>query len=421
MKVSFYTLGCKLNFAETSTIGRLFDERAYTRVEFGELADVVVINSCTVTAQADKKCRQAIHKAVKTSPDAKVVVTGCFAELKAAEIAQIKGVSLVLGNRDKFNIIEKLQTAITNYELRIADNEPLAYHSSYSLLDRTRSFLKVQDGCDYKCTYCTIPKARGQSRNAPVADAVAQAHEIVASGVREIVLTGVNVGDFGKSTGESFLQLLAALDAVDGLERIRTGSIEPNLLTEEAVRLLAQSAKFAPHFHIPLQSGCNRILALMARRYRRELFAEKLALIHRHIPLSGIGADVIAGFPGETDEDFADTLSFIESLELSYLHVFVFSERAGTKAAEMTGKVPRSIAEERSKALIELSDRKKADFYRRHIGQKVSVLFEQREKDGVMTGFTGSYARMEAPFNAALTGHCTEMIPTGIGISGNLV
>jgi threonylcarbamoyladenosine tRNA methylthiotransferase MtaB len=415
MTVSFYTLGCKLNFAETSTIGRLFDEKGYTRVEFGEIADIVVINSCTVTAQADKKCRQAIHKAAKTSPDAKVVVIGCFAELKAAEIAQIKGVSLVLGNKDKFSIMEKLNG------LQTATDEQSVYHSSYSLFDRTRSFLKVQDGCDYKCTYCTIPKARGQSRNAPIADVVAQAHEIVAGGVREIVLTGVNVGDFGHSTGENFLQLLTALDAVDGLERIRTGSVEPNLLTEEVVRLIAQSVKFAPHFHIPLQSGCNRILALMARRYRRELFAEKVALIHRHIPQAGVGADVIVGFPGETDEDFADTLAFIESLELSYLHVFVFSERAGTKAADMPVKVPHHIAEERSKALIELSDKKKAAFYRKHIGQKHSVLFEQREKGGVMTGFTGSYAKVEAPFDAALTGHCTEMIPTGIGTTGNLV
>ena len=422
MTVSFYTLGCKLNFAETSTIGRLFDDKGYTRVEFGEIADVVVINSCTVTAQADKKCRQAIHKAVKTSPNATVVVAGCFAELKAAEIAQIKGVSMVLGNRDKFSIIKKLdQLRTANDELPFTGDELPAYHSSYSLFDRTRSFLKVQDGCDYKCTYCTIPKARGQSRNAPIAEAVAQAQEIVAGGVCEIVLTGVNVGDFGHSTGENFVQLLTALDAVDGLERIRTGSVEPNLLTEEMVRLIAHSTKLAPHFHIPLQSGCNRILALMARRYRRELFAEKLALIHRHIPQAGIGADVIVGFPGETDEDFADTFAFIESLKLSYLHVFVFSERAGTKAAEMPTKVPHPIAEERSKALIELSNQKKAAFYRKHIGQKVSVLFEQREKDGIMTGFTGSYAKVEAPFDAALTGHCTEVIPIGIGISGNLI
>jgi threonylcarbamoyladenosine tRNA methylthiotransferase MtaB len=420
MTVSFYTLGCKLNYAETSTIGRLFDVQGYTRVEFGEPADVIVINSCTVTAQADKKCRQAIHKAVKTSPNAKVVVIGCFAELKAADIAQINGVSLVLGNREKFSIMEKLDE-LTSGERQTANDALPVYHSSYSLFDRTRSFLKVQDGCDYKCSYCTIPKARGQSRNAPVADIVAQAEAIVAGGVREIVLTGVNIGDFGHSTGENFLQLLTALDAVDGLERIRTGSVEPNLLTEEIVRLIASSTKLAPHFHIPLQSGCNRILALMARRYRRELFAEKLALIHRHIPQAGIGADVIVGFPDETDEDFADTLSFIESLALSYLHVFVFSERAGTKAAEMPAKVPRHIAEERSKALIELANRKKDAFYRQHIGQKVSVLFEQREKGGIMTGFTGSYAKVEAPFDASLTGHCTEMIPTGVAASGNLV
>jgi threonylcarbamoyladenosine tRNA methylthiotransferase MtaB len=296
----------------------------------------------------------------------------------------------------------------------------LAFSPAYSLFDRTRSFLKVQDGCDYQCTYCTIPKVRGHSRNAPVADIVAQANIIAAQGIREIVLTGVNVGDFGRSTGENFHRLLLELDTVEGLERIRIGSVEPNLLTESIIRLVAQSTKLAPHFHLPLQSGCNHILALMARRYRRELFAEKVELIDRHFSLAGIGADIITGFPGETDEDFADTFSFVEHLPLSYLHVFTFSERPGTKAAEMSGKVPCRIAEERSTALIALSQRKRHAFYLQHIGQTVSVLFEQREKGGMMTGFTASYAKVEAPYDATLIGRCTEWKLTGTGTSGNL-
>jgi threonylcarbamoyladenosine tRNA methylthiotransferase MtaB len=418
MTVSFYTLGCKLNFAETSTIGRLFAAEGYARVAFGEPADVVVVNSCTVTAQADKKCRQAIHKAVKTSPGAIVIVVGCFAELKAEDISQIPGVSLVLGNKDKFNIMGHIRRLKGN-DAPYGCDAMQDFSVSYSLFDRTRSFLKVQDGCDYKCTYCTIPKARGHSRNAPVADIVAQAQEIVRNGIREVSLTGVNIGDFGRTTGESFYQLLAALDAVDGLERIRTGSVEPNLITEDIILLMAHSAKLAPHFHIPLQSGCNRILGMMARRYRRELFAEKIALIHRHIPSAGSGADVIVGFPGETDEDFNDTLSFIEGLDLSYLHVFSYSERPDTKAAAMPGKVNANIAGHRSKTLIDLSDRKRRLFYERHIGKTLNVLFEQREKDGVMTGFTGNYIKVEMPYNAILIGRCATMKLTGINDSGN--
>jgi threonylcarbamoyladenosine tRNA methylthiotransferase MtaB len=420
MTVSFYTLGCKLNFAETSTIGRLFADNGYSKVAFGKPADVVVVNSCTVTAQADKKCRQAIHKAVKTSPGAIVVVIGCFATLKSIEIGTMPGVSLVLGNKDKFNIIEHIRR-LKESGTKSHSCDTHNFNTSYSLFDRTRSFLKVQDGCDYKCSYCTIPMARGNSRNAPISEIVAQANIIAGQGIREVVLTGVNIGDFGRSTGENFCQLLQALDSVKGLERIRTGSIEPNLINGDIIRLIADSEKLAPHFHIPLQSGSNRILSLMARRYRRELFAEKLALIHQAIPSAAIGADVIVGFPGETDEDFNDTLSFIEGLDLSYLHVFSYSERLGTKAAEMPEKVPHNIAEQRSKILIELSNRKKSLFSQQQIGKKVKVLFEQKEKNGDMTGFTANYVKVEMPYNAAWIGQCIALQITGINAAGRLI
>ena len=422
MTVSFHTLGCKLNFAETSTIGRLFAKAGYAKVDFGHPADVVVINTCTVTGQADKKCRQAISKAINSTPDAMVVVIGCFAELKAAEISAIPGVDLVLGNKDKFNIIERI-----NYLKGIVAETPSyscdaygQFFPSYSLFDRTRSFLKVQDGCDYRCTYCTIPKARGQSRNAPVNEIVKQARYIAGQGIKEIVLTGVNIGDFGKTTDETFLQLLRALDTVDSVERIRIGSIEPNLISEDLIALMAGSQKLAPHFHIPLQSGCNKILGLMARRYRRELFAEKVQIIHRYIPRAAIGADVITGFPGETDNDFEDTRTFIENLNLAYLHVFTYSERPGTKSVEFPDKVKPADAEYRSKILLKLSADKRMQFYQQNTGQCLQVIFEQRTKDGMMTGFTDSYIKVEVPCNALLTGKTIPVVLTGISKSGNM-
>ena len=422
MTVSFHTLGCKLNFAETSTISRLFAENGYTKVDFGQTADVVVINTCTVTGQADKKCRQAISKAVKSSPDAMVVVIGCFAELKAADIAAIPGVGLVLGNRDKFNIIER----INRLKGVIAETPSCScdayrqFFASYSLFDRTRSFLKVQDGCDYRCTYCTIPKARGQSRNAPVCEIVKQAEAVARQGIKEIVLTGVNIGDFGKTTGETFLQLLRALDAVPSIERIRIGSVEPNLITKEMIAYMAESQKLAPHFHIPLQSGCNKILGLMARRYKRELFVEKVALIHRYIPRAAIGADVIVGFPCETDDDFEDTRAFIENLNLAYLHVFTYSERPGTKSVELPDKVKPTDAERRSKILLDLSAGKRKQFYQKHIGQCLQVIFEQRAKGGLMTGFTDSYIKVETDYNAFMIGKCVPVELTEISQSGNM-
>ena len=422
MTVSFHTLGCKLNFAETSTIGRLFSENGYTKVDFGQPADVVVINTCTVTGQADRKCRQAIGKAVKTSPDAVVVVIGCFAELKESEIASIPGVHLVLGNKDKFNVIERINRlkGIETDSPAFSCDAYRQFFASYSLFDRTRSFLKVQDGCDYHCAYCTIPKARGQSRNAPINEIVKQAGEVAAQGIKEIVLTGVNIGDFGKTTDETFLQLLQALDAVGFIERIRIGSVEPNLITEEMIAWMASSQKMAPHFHIPLQSGCNKILGLMARRYRRELFAEKVALIHRYIPRAAIGADVIVGFPGETDDDFAETRIFIENINLAYLHVFTYSERPDTKAIEFPAKVKPADAEHRSKILLELSTLKREQFYRQHVGQNLQVIFEQRAKGGTMTGFTDNYIKVEVPYNAFLIGKSIPVELTGIGESGNV-
>ena len=422
MTVSFHTLGCKLNFAETSTIGRLFAENGYEKVNFGQVADVVVINTCTVTGQADKKCRQAISKAVKSSPDAIVVVIGCFAELKAAEIAAIPGVSMVLGNKDKFNIVERINRlkGIVPETLSCSYDAYNQFFASYSLFDRTRSFLKVQDGCDYHCTYCTIPKARGRSRNAPVSEIVEQAEAVAAEGIKEIVLTGVNIGDFGKTTGETFLQLLHALDAVPSIERIRIGSVEPNLITEEIIKYMAGSQKISPHFHVPLQSGCNRILGLMARRYRRELFDEKVALIHQYIPRAAIGADVIVGFPCETDDDFEDTRAFIENLNLAYLHVFTYSERPGTKSVELPDKVKPADAERRSKILLDLSANKRQQFYQKNVGQCLQVIFEQRAKGGMMTGFTDHYIKVETSYNAFMIGKCVPVELTGIGSSGNM-
>jgi len=400
----------------------LFAENGYTKVNFGQPANVVVINTCTVTGQADRKCRQSISKAVKTSPDAIVVVIGCFAELKAVEIASIPGVSLVLGNKDKFNVIERINRmkGIETETDTFTCDAYRQFFASYSLFDRTRSFLKVQDGCDYHCAYCTIPKARGQSRNAPIDEIVKQAVDVSVQGIKEIVLTGVNIGDFGKTTSETFLQLLYALDAVNSIERIRIGSVEPNLISEEMIAWMAVSQKIAPHFHIPLQSGCNKILSLMSRRYRRELFAEKVALIHHYIPRAAIGADVIVGFPGETDDDFEETRTFIKNLDLAYLHVFTYSERPGTKAVDLPEKVKPTDAEHRSKIMLELSTVKREQFYRQHAGLCLPVIFEQREKGDTMTGFTDSYIKVEVPYNVFLIGKSVPVELTGIGKSGNM-
>ena len=401
-KVAFQTLGCKLNFSESSTIARDFTEKGYERVKFNEHADVYVINTCTVTDQADKKCRQAVKKIIKHNPEAVVAVIGCYAQLKSKEIKTIPGVDIVLGASEKFSLFEFI-------ERRDKKEEPIEhsceidsvvkFDAAYSSGDRTRSFLKVQDGCNYPCTYCTIPKARGKSRNASVENTVKQAVEIASKGYKEIILTGVNIGDFGRGTDENFLGLVKELDKVEGIERYRISSIEPNLLKDEIIEFCAQSDKFLPHFHIPLQSGSNEILGLMKRRYRRELFAERVRKIKEITPDAFIGVDVIVGFPGETDEKFKETYDFLDNLDISFLHVFSYSVRPGTPAADMEGKVPQRVIQDRSKALHELSDKKHHEFYKRNLNKQAKVLFEAKNENGKMYGFTENYLKVEVPFS----------------------
>lgn len=401
-KVAFQTLGCKLNFSESSTIARDFTEKGFRRVKFNEHADVYVINTCTVTDQADKKCRQAVKKIIKQNPDAVVAVIGCYAQLKSEEIKQIPGVDLVLGANEKFNLFEYIRK-------RDKDDQPEAhsceidavvkFDAAYSSGDRTRSFLKVQDGCNYPCTYCTIPKARGKSRSASIADTVKQAVEIASKGYKEIILTGVNIGDFGRGTDENFLGLIKELDKVEGIERYRISSIEPNLLKDEMIAFCAQSNKFLPHFHIPLQSGSNEVLGLMKRRYRRELFAQRIQRIKEITPDAFIGVDVIVGFPGETDEKFEETYNFLESLDISFLHVFSYSVRPNTPAAKMDGQVPQAAIRERSRVLHELSEKKHRKFYQKNIGKRGKVLFEAKNENGKMFGFTENYLKVEVPFS----------------------
>lgn len=398
-KVAFHTLGCKLNFTETSTIARSLSGERFEKVSFDEQADIYVINTCSVTGAADKKCRQVIKKTINQSPGAYIIVVGCYAQLKPEEITSIPGVDLVLGTNEKFDLagyIDRIEESIAE---TVNSCEPVSesmFKPSYSLSDRTRSFLKVQDGCDYLCSYCTIPFARGKSRNQPVSECLRQAKEIADSGIREIVITGVNIGDFGKSTGESFIDLLRALVKVDGIERIRISSIEPNLLTDDIIELVASEPKLMPHFHIPLQSGCNRTLGRMKRRYTRELFSDRISSIRKIMPDAGIGADVIVGFPGETEEDFASAREFLENTDLSYLHVFTFSPRANTPAAEMNDQVLPVTRNSRSKALQRLSEKKRVEFYRRCTGKQFRVLWEGVDEDSI-SGFTENYIRVTGP------------------------
>lgn len=419
-KVAFYTLGCKLNFAETSMISRKFQEKGYKKVSFESEADVYVINTCSVTQVADKKCRQAIKKA--TNKGAKVVVIGCYSQLKPEEIATIEGVSLVLGTKDKFLTVEHVEDLFngkTNkiHSCEIDDVEN--FEASYSTSDRTRAFLKVQDGCDYNCSYCTIPLARGKSRNSDISSIVKQAEEIASKGLKEIVLTGVNIGDFGRSTEENFLELLKLLDDVEGIERYRISSIEPNLLDDDIIDFVASSKRFVPHFHIPLQSGTDKILAAMGRRYRRDIFASRVQKIKAIMPQACIGADVIVGFPGETDEDFHQTFTFIDSLDLSYLHVFPYSERPNTRAMGLEYKVQPMQKERRCKTLLELSEEKRKKFYKQNEGRKESVIFESRMVNGLMFGFTKNYIKVEVPFNKDLIGVQTNVKLQQISQSGN--
>ncbi|MEH3115878.1 tRNA (N(6)-L-threonylcarbamoyladenosine(37)-C(2))-methylthiotransferase MtaB [Pedobacter terrae] len=408
-KVAFYTLGCKLNFSETSTIGRLFTDAGYAVVEFQDQADVYVINTCSVTEHADKKCRKVVKEALKYSPNAFVTIVGCYAQLKPQEIAKIEGVDMVLGAAEKFRIVEYIDD-LTKKPKALVHQQSIEkvnhnFIASYSIGDRTRTFLKVQDGCDYPCTYCTIPLARGASRSDTIENVVNRAKMIAESGVKEIVLTGVNLGDFGIRNGQredKFFDLVKALDEVEGIERIRISSIEPNLLSNEIIEFVATSKRFVPHFHIPLQSGSDKILGLMRRRYRSDLYVERVAKIKQVMPNCCIGVDVIVGFPGETKEDFLDTYQFLNQLDISYLHVFTYSERELTVAAEMKGVVAGSERNERSKMLHILSDKKRRAFYESQIGTEGEVLFEADQKSGYMHGFTKNYVKVRAKYDPVM-------------------
>lgn len=406
--IALHTLGCKLNFSETSTLGRMLEKEGFIKKEFDEVADVYVINTCSVTENADKECRQLVRRIQKQNQEAIVVITGCYAQLKPTEIAAIPGVDLVLGAAEKFNLADHLKQFTKGDSTKICScdiNEVNDFNTSFSVTDRTRTFLKVQDGCDYTCSFCTIPMARGKSRSNTIENIVNQVNEIAEKGVKEIVLTGVNLGDFGTIDGErttNFYSLCQALDQTNGIDRFRISSIEPNLLTEEIIELVAKSKKFMPHFHIPLQSGSNKILGLMRRRYKRELYEEKIAMIKSLMPDCGIGVDVIVGFPSETDQDFQDTFDFLHALEVSYLHVFTYSERANTKAVEIKEVVPIKIRNERNKILRNLSYQKMQYFRSSQLGKTRTVLFEQEEKNGMIEGYTDNYIRIATPHQMEL-------------------
>ena len=408
-RVAFATLGCKLNYAESSTLARQFQEAGYEVVPSTQVADVYVINTCSVTEHSDKKCRNIIRRLIKRNPDARIAVTGCYAQLKADEIAAIPGVDLVVGADQKGNLFARLSElpAKSGGAGRIhacAINQVATIFPAYSSGERTRSFLKVQDGCNYRCSYCTIPMARGESRNLPIATLVQEAGRIAAAGIREVVLTGVNTGDFGRTTGESFLELLKALNAVDGIERYRISSIEPNLLTEEILAWIAGGSKFAPHFHIPLQSGSDRILAAMRRRYNTTRFREKIALVRKYVDHVFIGIDVIVGFPGETQELFEETCSLLEELRPAFIHVFPYSRRPGTDAASMPDQVPEPVKEERVARLSALCERLHQEFCEQNRGREETVLFESTLRGGKMFGYTSNYIRVERPYDREMIG-----------------
>jgi threonylcarbamoyladenosine tRNA methylthiotransferase MtaB len=407
--VAFHTLGCKLNFSETSTLSRTLESQGFLKKEFEDIADVYVINTCSVTDNADKECRQLVRRIQRKAPESLVVITGCYAQLKPKEISNIPGVDLVLGAAEKFNIAHHLKEFTKGDSARISScdiDNVSGFNASYSLNDRTRTFLKVQDGCDYTCAFCTIPMARGKSRSDSITNVLHNARELSLNGVKEIVLTGVNLGDFGKGAdgakkhAEDFYSLVQELEKVEGIERYRISSIEPNLLTEEIIHFVATSKKFMPHFHIPLQSGNNEILALMRRRYKRELYAERVKLIRELMPHCAIGVDVIVGFPSESDHRFNDTYEFLHGLDISYLHVFTYSERDNTKALEIKPVVPMSVRHERNKKLRNLSYMKLQFFTEQHRGQTRKVLFEGHEKAGMMEGYTDNYIRINTPYRA---------------------
>ncbi len=425
-KVAFYTLGCKLNFSETSTISRQFEEKGFLKVDFQESPDIFIINTCSVTDNADKKCKKLVREAKKISPDSYVAIIGCYAQLKPTEIAEIEGVDAVLGAAEKFRLLELLDGFAKEQETKVLASEIAAatsFETSYSLHDRTRTFLKVQDGCNYGCAFCTIPLARGKSRSSSIASILAAARDIAATEVKEVVLTGVNIGDFGIVDGKRdarFADLVMALDEVEGIDRFRISSIEPNLLTNEIIDFVARSKRFVPHFHIPLQSGSNTILRKMGRRYLRELYEDRVSKIKTLLPQACIGVDVIVGFPGETDELFLETYNFLNELNISYLHVFTYSERANTRAVDMEGVVPMKKRNERSKMLRILSEKKRRKFYEENLGQTFTVLFEEDIEDGMMHGFTENYIRVAAKYDPILINELKVVTLDVIMADGNV-
>ena len=417
--VAFHTLGCKLNFSETSTLSRMLEDEGFKKKEFDELADVYVINTCSVTENADKECRQLVRRIQRKAPESLVVITGCYAQLKPKEISEIPGVDLVLGAAEKFNLINHIKELSKGDPTKICScdiDEISDFHSSYSIHDRTRTFLKVQDGCDYSCSFCTIPMARGKSRSDSIDHVIENAEYLASKGVKEIVLTGVNLGDFRGSlqsspengssgqalngSNENFFDLIKNLEKVTGIQRYRISSIEPNLVNNEVIEFVANSDKFMPHFHIPLQSGSNRILGLMRRRYRREMYADRVSLIKTLMPHCCVGVDVIVGFPSETDEDFKETLDFLHSIDISYLHVFTYSERDNTQALSIKPVVPINVRHERNKTLRNLSYMKMRYFTEQHTGQVRKVLFEANDRKGMMEGFTDNYIKVTTPYKA---------------------
>ena len=398
--VAFHTLGCKLNYSETSSLGRLLEKEGFEKKEFDEQADVYVINTCSVTDNADKECRQLVRRIQRRAPESYVVITGCYAQLKPNEIASIPGVDLVLGAAEKFNLPHHIKNLTHQAGVKICScdiDDVNGFTASWSSQDRTRSFLKVQDGCDYNCSFCTIPLARGKSRSDSIANVVANVHELAAAQTKEIVLTGVNLGDFGEGE-EDFYQLVNVLDNIDGIERYRISSIEPNLLTKEIIETVAKSKRFMPHFHVPLQSGSNRILGMMRRRYKRELYAERVAWIKEYMPHAAIGADVIVGFPGESDQNFNETYEFLQGLAVTYLHVFTYSERENTLAKTLTDSVPIAVRHERNKKLRQLSFVKTKQFTSQFYDTTRPVLFEKADHEGMMEGYTDNYIRVQTPY-----------------------
>ena len=417
-RVSFHTLGCKLNFSESSTLARQFEEGGFERVGVNDEADICVINSCSVTEHADKKCRNIIRKLHRRNPSAIIAVTGCYAQLKPQEIAAIDGVDIILGNNDKGDLYKRVVELGSRGQAQVysCDCEEITrFFAAFSTGDRSRSFLKVQDGCDYKCAYCTIHYARGSSRNMPIAELVAEAEKVAESGLKEIVITGINTGDFGRTTGEKFIDLLRALNEVEGIERYRISSIEPNLITDEIIEFCAASPKFQHHFHIPLQSGSDRILGLMRRRYTSAKFADRIEKVRSIMPDAFIGIDVITGFPGETEEDFQQTYDLLARLKPSFLHIFPFSERPGTPAVDMPDKVPSYISTQRVARLEELSDALHYDFCAQGVGCEMDVLFESTMRGGMMYGYTGNYIRVKAPYRRDLINTICRVKLSSIG------